>query len=69
MGKGLDFTYLHGVGGGVCAGGSLETGSVESVHAREDVELLAEQCFEALLAFVAGVNLDASILDHSELVF
>ena len=47
----------------------METGSVESVHAREDVELLAEQCFEALLAFVAGVNLDASILDHSQLIF
>jgi len=42
MGEGLDFTYFHGVGGRMCAGGSLETGPVESVHAREDVELLAE---------------------------
>ena len=50
------------------AGGSLEACPVETVHAGEDVELLAEQSFEALFALVAGVDFDAPVLDHPQLV-
>jgi hypothetical protein len=53
----------------VRASGSLEAGPMEAVHAGEDVELLAEQSFEALLALVTGIDFDASVFDHSQLVF
>lgn len=41
---------------------------MEAVHAGEDVELLAEERLEALLTLVTGVDLDAAILDHAQLV-
>jgi hypothetical protein len=37
---------------------------MEAMHTREDVELLAEQSFEALFALMAGVDFDASVLYH-----
>lgn len=42
---------------------------METMHAREDVELLAEQSFQALFALMAGVNLNASVFDHSQFIF
>ena len=48
-------------------GGNLEAIPVESVHAWENVELLIEQCFEALFTLMARVNFDASIFDCSKL--
>ena len=50
------------------AGGSLKASSVESMHARENIEFLTEQCFEALLALMTRINLNTSILDHSQLI-
>lgn len=38
------------------------------MHTREDIKLLAEQCLEALLAFMAGINFNASILYHSQFI-
>lgn len=41
---------------------------MESMHAGEDIKLLAEKSFKALFAFVARIYFNASILDHSQLV-
>lgn len=42
---------------------------MESVHAGENVKFLVEKGFETLLAFVAGVDFNASVLDHSQFLF
>ncbi len=41
---------------------------MESMHAGEDIKLLAEECLEAFLTFMTGVYFYASVLDHSQLV-
>lgn len=42
---------------------------MEAMHAWENVEFGVEEGFEALLAFVAGVNFNATIFDKTKLVF
>ncbi|MCB0369771.1 MAG: hypothetical protein KDD45_10115, partial [Bdellovibrionales bacterium] len=59
------FPYFHGIRRWVNTGGNLEAVPVEPMHAREYIEFLAEQCFEALLTLMAGVNFNASVFDHS----
>jgi hypothetical protein len=50
------------------AGGRLEASSMEAVHAREDIKLLAEQSLKALLALMAGVDFNTPILHHPQFV-
>ena len=50
------------------ARGNLETVAMEAMHAREDIELLVEQCFEALLALMTGVDFNTPVLDHPEFI-
>ena len=49
--------------------GSLKANSMESMHARENIELLTEQCLEAFFAFMTGVNFNASIFNHPKFIF
>ena len=69
LGKCLYLPNFHGIGGGVHTGGHLKASPMEPMHAREDVKLLTEQSFEALFAFMTGVNLYASVFDHPQLIF
>lgn len=67
--KCLYLPNFHGIGGGVHTSGHLKASPMEPVHAREDIKLLTEQSFEALFAFMTGVDLNASVFDHPQLVF
>jgi hypothetical protein len=53
----------------MCAGGRLKTSPMESVHAGEYIKLLTKQSLETFFTLVTGINLDASIFDHPQLIF
>ena len=42
---------------------------VEAMHAGKYVEFRAEQSLEALLTFMGRVDFDASIFNHTQLIF
>jgi hypothetical protein len=42
---------------------------MESMHAGENVKLLVEKSLKAFLTLVTGIDLDASVFNHSEFLF
>lgn len=64
-----DFLYFVTVECRLGFHGLEETIFMEAMHAWENVEFGVEEGFEALLAFVAGVNFNATIFDKTKLVF
>jgi hypothetical protein len=42
---------------------------MESMHTREDIKFLVEKSLETLLAFMARVDFNAPVLDHSQFLF
>ena len=53
----------------MCAGSRLQANPMKPVHAGEYIKLLAKQSFKALFTFVTGIDFDASIFDHPQLIF
>ena len=53
----------------MCAGSRLQANPMKPVHAGEYIKLLAKQSLKALFTFVTGIDFDASIFDHPQLIF
>ena len=62
----FDFIDFVSVAAGLQFHGLKQTLSVEPMHTGEYVELLIKQRLHAFLAFVAAIDLDATVLDCSE---
>lgn len=47
----------------------MQTSPVEAVHAWEYVELLTKEGLEALITLLTGVNFNAPVFNHAQLIF